>query len=432
MDIKLILAAMLSIVAAFAIYKIKEKTGKFAFATLSALAFGVILGVVFKEEVAFLEIFGKGYMSLIKMIVVPLVITSLITSIVRVRNLDALKSIGLKTLTILLGTTGAATLIGIVVGTFLKVGQGLTFPGAENFKVKEVPQLSKVILDFLPSNPVAAIVDNKIIPIVIFSLFVAIALVIEDNKNPDKVKAFKDFVLASYEIVLSITSIILKFIPYGVFALIATAVSKNGIDTVKSLIVVIAAVYLASILQILLVHTPLVAFVAKRNPIEFFKAIFPAQLVAFTSQSSYGTLPVTIKSLTEGAKVSENVASFVAPLGSTIGMNACGGLYPAIVAIFVANVFNIDLSFSSYALIIVTTIISSIGIAGVPGSATMSTTVVLSTLGLPIEGMAMVIAVDAIIDMMRTATNVTGSAVAALVVDETEKRKSEKRNTVTA
>ncbi|HAK41697.1 MAG TPA: dicarboxylate/amino acid:cation symporter, partial [Clostridium sp.] len=149
--------------------------------------------------------------------------------------------------------------------------------------------------------------------------------------------------------------------------------------------------------------------------------------MAFTSQSSYGTLPVTIRSLVEGAGVSENIASFVAPLGSTIGMNGCGGLYPAIVAIFVANVFNVDMTIYSYILIVLTTIISSIGIAGVPGAATMSTTVVLATLGLPIEGMAMVIAVDTIIDMMRTATNVTGSAVAALVVDETEKRKAARK-----
>lgn len=160
------------------------------------------------------------------------------------------------------------------------------------------------------------------------------------------------------------------------------------------------------------------------NPLKFFKDIFPAQVVAFTSQSSYGTLPVTIKSLVENAKVSENVASFVAPLGSTIGMNACGGLYPAIVAVFVANVFNVDLTLYHYFIIILTTVISSIGIAGVPGAATMSTTVVLATAGLPIEGMAMIMAVDAVIDMMRTLTNVTGAAVAAVVVDETEKKES--------
>lgn len=423
MNINLILAIILSIAALYIIYLVKSKTGKFSYSTLTALTIGLILGAIFKENIKFLEVVGKGYISLIKMIVVPLVMVSIITSIIRLKNLDTLKSIGIKTLGILLGTTGVAAIIGIIIGKIFKLGQGLSFVGAEGFKAREIPSFSKVLLDFLPSNPVASVVNNQIIPIVIFSLFIAIALVIEDNKNPEKVKPFKDFILSTYELVLSITRIVLKFIPYGVFALITTAAATNGMDTIKSLINVILAVYIACILQIALVHTPLIAFVARKNPLKFFKDIFPAQVIAFTSQSSYGTLPVTIKSLVENAKVSENIASFVAPLGSTIGMNACGGLYPAIVAIFVANVFNVDMTMYHYFLIVLTTVISSIGIAGVPGAATMSTTVVLSTLGLPIEGMAMVMAVDAIIDMMRTATNVTGSAVAALVVDETEKRK---------
>ncbi|MDO5040147.1 dicarboxylate/amino acid:cation symporter, partial [Clostridium sp.] len=227
-----------------------------------------------------------------------------------------------------------------------------------------------------------------------------------------------------YDIVLRITKMVLSLIPYGVFALIAVAGAKNGIDTIKSLIGVILAVYISALIQMGVVHTGLVAFIAKKNPFKFLKGIFPAQVVAFTSQSSYGTLPVTIKSLVGNLGVKEEIASFVAPLGSTIGMNGCGGLYPAIVAVFVANVFNIELTPYSYALIIITTIVSSIGIAGVPGAATMSTTVVLATLGLPIEGMAMVIAVDSVIDMIRTTTNVTGSAVAAVVVNETEKRKN--------
>ena len=427
MNINLILAVILSVLAMFVIYAVKEKTNNRGYATLVALALGVILGAIFKENILFLDMVGKGYMSLIKMIVVPLVMVSLITSIVRLKSLDTLKSIGTKTLVILLGTTGIAASIGIVVAKVFNLGQGLTFEGAEDFVAREIPKFTKVLMDMLPSNPVAAIVDNRIIPIVIFSLFVAIALVMEDNINPSKAKPFKDFVLSAHAIVSRITEIVLKFIPYGVFALIAKAVASNGLETIKSLIWVIAAVYIACILQFIIVYIPLIAFVAKKSPLKFFKGILPAQTMAFTSQSSYGTLPVTIKSLVEGAGVSENVASFVAPLGSTIGMNACGGLYPAIVAIFVANVFKIDLTIYSYILIVLTTIISSIGIAGIPGSATMSTTVVLATLGLPIEGMAMVIAVDAIIDMMRTATNVTGSAVAALVVDETEKRKAARK-----
>ncbi|MEG1482179.1 dicarboxylate/amino acid:cation symporter [Clostridium sp.] len=422
-NIKLILAILLSIASVYLIYKVRAKTNKFSYATLTALTLGLILGIIFKENILFMDIVGKGYMSLIKMIVVPLVMVSLITSIVRLKNLETLKSIGIKTFVILLGTTGVATVIGLIVANLLKLGQGLTFVGAENFKAREIPGFSQVLIDMLPSNPVAAIVDNRIIPVVIFSLFIAVALVIEDNINKEKAKPFKDFVLSAYEIVLRITKMVLRLIPYGVFALIVTAAASNGLDTIKSLIWVIVAVYVAAILQFIFVYTPLISFVARKNPLQFFKGILPAQTMAFTSQSSYGTLPVTIESLVNRVGVSENIASFVAPLGSNIGMNGCGGLYPAIVAVFVANVFNIELTTYSYILIVLTTIISSIGIAGVPGAATMSTTVVLATLGLPIEGMAMVIAVDSVIDMMRTTTNVTGSAVAALIVDETEKRK---------
>lgn len=425
-NIKLILAIVLSILATYAIYKIRKITNKFSFATLTALTLGVVLGIIFKENILFLDTVGKAYMSLIKMIVVPLVVTSLITSIVRLENLDTLKSIGLKTFTVLLGTTGAAALIGIIVASSLNLGQGLRFIGAENFKAREIPGFSKVLIDMLPSNPLAAIVENKIIPIVIFSMFIAIALVIEDNTNKEKAKPFKDFILSAYYIVLRITKMVLRIIPYGVFALIATAAAKNGMDTLMSLIWVILAVYIAAFLQFLFVYTPLISFVARMNPLKFFKGIFPAQVVAFTSQSSYGTLPVTIKSLVEGVGVSENIASFVAPLGSTIGLNGCGGFYPAIVTIFAANVFNVELTSYSYILIVLTAIISSIGIAGVPGSATMSTTVMLAALGLPIEALAMVIAVDSIIDMIRTATNVTGASVAALIVDQTEKRKEYK------
>ncbi|WP_415344790.1 dicarboxylate/amino acid:cation symporter [Clostridium perfringens] len=425
-NIKLILAIVLSILATYAIYKIRKITNKFSFATLTALTLGVVLGIIFKENILFLDTVGKAYMSLIKMIVLPLVVTSLITSIVRLENLDTLKSIGLKTFTVLLGTTGAAAFIGIIVASSLNLGQGLRFIGAENFKAREIPGFSKVLIDMLPSNPLAAIVENKIIPIVIFSMFIAIALVIEDNTNKEKAKPFKDFILSAYDIVLRITKMVLRIIPYGVFALIATAAAKNGMDTLMSLIWVILAVYIAAFLQFLFVYTPLISFVARMNPLKFFKGIFPAQVVAFTSQSSYGTLPVTIKSLVEDVGVSENIASFVAPLGSTIGLNGCGGFYPAIVAIFAANVFNIELTIYSYILIVLTAIISSIGIAGVPGSATMSTTVMLAALGLPIEALAMVIAVDSIIDMIRTATNVTGASVAALIVDQTEKRKEYK------
>ncbi len=426
MNIELILGIIFSVLAMIAIYAIKIKTNNPAYATLTALGLGIVIGLIFKENILFLDTIGKGYMSLVKMIVIPLVMISLINSILKLKNLETLKSIGVKTIGLLLGTTGIAGAIGVVVALSLNLGQGIGFEGAGDFVAREVPKFSQVFLDMLPSNPVSSMVEGKIIPIIIFSLFIAVALIIEDDRNNERVKIIKDFVVSTHYIINRITKMVLELLPYGVFALLAKAIAKNGVDTLMSLIWVIAAVYIACILQFLIVYIPIITGVAKKNPIKFFKAISPAQIVAFTSQSSYGTLPVLIKSLVERAGVSENVASFVSPIGASMGMNACGGLYPAIVAIFVANVFNIDLTIYSYVLIVLTTIIGSLGVAGVPGAATMSTTVVLATMGLPLEGMAIVMAVDPVIDMMRTMTNVTGAAVTALVVDETEKRKLEK------
>ncbi|MEF9951072.1 MAG: dicarboxylate/amino acid:cation symporter [Clostridium sp.] len=419
MDFKIILAVILSVLSFYLVYLVKKKTGKFTYSVLTAMGLGLALGIIFKENVGFLSIIGKGYMSLIKMIVVPLIVTSLIVSIMKLKDIKTLRTIGLKSIGILLVTTGIAGAIGLVIANVFNLGVGVAPPSGVEFTAKEVPEFSKVFLDMLPSNPLASVVDNKIIPIIIFTLFVAVALLIEDRRKPERVKVFKDFVEGAYAVVKRITAIVVSFIPYGVVALMASVASSSGADTIRSLILVIVSVYIAAILQLLLVYTPMVAILGKMSPLKFFKGIFPAQVLAFTSQSSFGTLPVTIRSLVERVGVSEKVASFVAPLGSTVGLNGCGGFYPAIVAVLVANMFSIELTVYSYALIIFTVVISSIGIAGVPGSALMSTTVVLSAVGLPIEGIALVLAVDPIIDMARTSINVTGASVTALIVDRT-------------
>lgn len=200
----------------------------------------------------------------------------------------------------------------------------------------------------------------------------------------------------------------------------AHAAGRNDLETLKSLAIYIGLMYGVMIIHFIFVQLGLVTFVGKLNPIKFIKNIFPAQVVAFTSQSSYGTLPVTVKTLTDRVGVSERIASFVGPLGANVGMNACGGIFPAMVAVFTANAFGIDLAFTDYLLIILTTTIASIGIAGVPGIATIAATVVLATVGLPIEGIALVVGVDALIDMGRTAVNVTGTMVAATLTAKKE------------
>lgn len=420
MDIngQVIVTVLVGLLALVLLGFLKRKNVSFSIRTVTALGIGIIFGFMFKEDALLFEPIGKVYISLIRMLVIPLVMVSLIKSISSLEDSDKLKSIGLKAIVVLLGTTGIAAIVGIVFGNLFNLGSGIVFEGATDFVQKEVPNFMTVFNDMLPTNPIKAMVDGKIIPVIIFSVFIAIGIIIEEKHNKEIVKPLKDFINALSSVFIRITRVILQLTPYGVFALMSAVAAKNGISTLMPLAKFIVAIYLALLFQIVVVHGGLITFVKRKNPIKFFKAIYPAQVVAFTTQSSYGTLPVTIECLQDNVKVSPSIASFVASLGSSVGMNGCGGVYPAMVAVFVANVFNINLTMTQYVLLVVTVMIGSIGIAGVPGAATMSTTLILTTLGLPVEGIAIIIGVDVIVDMARTLTNVTGSAVAAYLVDE--------------
>ncbi|HSQ87809.1 dicarboxylate/amino acid:cation symporter, partial [Romboutsia sp.] len=234
------------------------------------------------------------------------------------------------------------------------------------------------------------------------------------------VKPVKDFIDSFAQIMFRITNMVLQLTPYGVFSLMVSVSANNGLSTLIPLAKVIIAMYIACAIHLVFIHGSLIAFVAKVNPITFFKKLSPALVVAFTTRSSYGTLPVTIETLANKVKISEKISSFVAPLGASMGMNGGGGIYPALISIFVARIFNIHLNVSDYLLLVATTSFASIGIAGVPGAATIASTVVLSTLGLPIEGLAMVLGIDIVIDMVRTMTNVAGASVVALLVASSE------------
>jgi Na+/H+-dicarboxylate symporter len=217
-----------------------------------------------------------------------------------------------------------------------------------------------------------------------------------------------------------ITRRVIRLSPYGIFALLVPVGAQYGLETLLPLSKFIIAIYSACIVQII-VYALLIALIAKRNPIKFFINFYPAMVTAFTTTSSLGTLPVTLDSLTKRVKISEKVASFVAPLGATMKMDGCGPIYPAIVCILTANIFGIDLSTYQYVLIIITAAVATIGTAGVPGTASIMATVVLSAVGLPLQGLALVIGIDKIIDMIRTMTNVTGSGVVATIVDSSIK-----------
>ncbi|MBA5850398.1 dicarboxylate/amino acid:cation symporter [Clostridium sp. cel8] len=414
------LSLIVSFILFIGLYLLKRKKVKFGTRVLLGMILGVGLGVVFGKDAGYIAPVGTIYANLIVMLVVPLVVPTVISSITAIESPGKLKNIGVKTVAWLLGTTAVACVIGIVVAVVMDPGSGIQFAKDASYKARNIPNFSNIILDMVPKNVISEMAEAKIIPVLVFSILIGVAITLEGEKNPEIVKPVKKFFDSFKVIMFRITDMVLELTPYGVLALLASTSAKYGASTLIPLLKVVIAVYIACIIQVVFVHGGLIAFVAKINPIRFFKGIYPAQVVAFTTRSSYGTLPVTIKSLTENIKISDNIASFSAPLGATMGMNGCGGLYPAIAAIFVARIFNIPMSFSTYILLIVVTTIASIGTAGVPGTASIMATVVFTALGLPIEGLGIIFGVDAIMDMARTLTNVTGASVVSVLVANSE------------
>ncbi len=410
---------ILTILAIVLLHILARKRMKFSFRVLIALALGLGIGLGLGEVASTIRPIGQLYVRLISMVVIPLVFVSILRSFTKITETGKLRSISLKALFWLLATTAVATALGLVAASIFGIGKGIDVSDI-TYTPREIIPIEQVLLSLFPNNIIAHMVSNQMIPIIVFAIFLAIAINYESKRKAEKVKPVVDFIEAANQVMVRVTKMVIKFTPYGVFALMAHAAGRNDLETLKSLAIYIGLMYGVMIIHFVVIQMGLITFVAKLNPFKFIKNIFPAQVVAFTSQSSYGTLPVTVKTLTDRVGVSERIASFVGPLGANIGMNACGGIFPAMVAIFTANAFGISLAFTDYLLIILTTTVASIGIAGVPGIATIAATVVLATLGLPIEGIALVAGVDALIDMGRTAVNVTGTMVAATLTAKSE------------
>jgi Na+/H+-dicarboxylate symporter len=290
----------------------------------------------------------------------------------------------------------------------------------KDYKPRDIPTFSQVILDLVPTNPFSDAAGGKVVPVLIFAIFVAVAIIHVGTKKPDAVAPVKALIESLTQILHQVVKYVIRLTPYGVYALVGAMAARYGLETLTPLVKLIGASYAALILHFVLVFGGLVALVAKVNPIKFFRKAYPTVAVAFTTRSSYATLPVNLEVITKRLRISPRIASFVAPLGATMNFNGCGGVWPAIVAIFVARVYNVQLGLSDYIVLILVAVVSSIGVAGVPGPATISTTVVLTALGLPLEGMGLVIAVESVIDMGRTAVNATGTTVTSLLVANAE------------
>lgn len=384
------------------------------------LILGVITGLAFTSNPEFLETFikpvGTLFINLIKLVIVPLVFASLIVGAASIGDPKKLGRIGGKTLGYYLLTTAFAVLIGIILATIINPGAGLSIPAEAAAEAKEAPKLIDTILNIVPSNPIKAVVDGSMLQIIVFALLLGVAVTMLPKEKGDPFVHFFDSLA---EIMYKITAIVMLLAPYGVFALIAPVVARNGPAVLIPFTKVILAVYIGCVLHAGIVYSSAVSIIGKMNPVKFFKGIAPAAVTAFSTSSSSASLPVTMKNTTENLGVSEKIASFVLPLGATINMDGTA-LYQGVCALFIAQVYGIDLTMAQMGTIVMTATLASIGTAGVPGAGLIMLSMVLQSVGLPLEGVALIAGIDRILDMMRTCINIVGDASCAVIVAKTE------------
>lgn len=364
---------------------------------------------------------GTIFINLIKMMIVPVVFCSLIVGVTSLGG-DGKKlgRISIKTIALYMVTTAVAIVIGLAIAGVIHPGVGLEIAGKAAPKVKEAPTLMQVLVNMVPTNPIASMAKADILPVIIFALFVGVGITQVGGNRTNPLINFFD---AAAEVCYRIIAMIMRFAPIGVFALLLPVVCKNGPKVLLPLLSVIACSAIGSTLHCVLVYSSLASVGGGISPLKFFRGMSEAMMLAFTTCSSAGTLPVNMKNAQEKLGLSREITSFVLPLGATINMDGTA-IYMGICSLFIANVFGINLTSSDMLMIIFTGTLASIGTAGVPGAGLIMLAMVLQAVQLPLEGLALVAGIDRVLDMFRTTVNITGDVAVAAVVDKSERNRS--------
>lgn len=398
------------------------------FKVISALILGAVVGLllnlfapnVFNIVNPYLFVpLGQIFLALINMLVVPLVFLSLVLGIAGLGDPAKLGRIGIKTITYFLVTTTIAILIGLGLAAVIQPGLAGDFDlESASFDAEKAPPISETLMDIIPQNPLAAMTEGNMLQIIVFAAFVGLALA----ALGDKTKGITNLIEQGNEVMMYLVGIVMKFAPYGTFGLIATAVGTQGFSAMQAM-----GSYMLVILGALFVHSAFtyggtVFFLAKKSPIWFFKEFFPAMTVAFSTSSSTGTLPISMDVAQKRLKIPKSISSFVQPLGATINMDGTA-IMQGVATMFIAQAYGIDLTTGELATVVLTAVLASIGTAGVPGVGLIMLAMVLGSVGLPPEGIGLVIGIDRLLDMSRTAINISGDAACALYVAESEKKR---------
>ena len=391
-----------------------------------ALVLAIVVGLLIQPYADFAENyikpFGTIFLNLVKFIVVPIVLFSIMCGIISMSDIRKVGSIGLKTVVYYICTTAFAITFGLIGGNIFKGRFPVIATTDLSYEMSsEGTSFMDTIVNIFPSNFVSPMVESNMLQVIVMAVLLGFAIIMMgEKKNARLVAAFNDL----NEMFMNCMELILKLSPIGVFCLLCPVIASNGAMIIGSLAMVLLAAYLCYIIHGVVVYSFAVKAMGGMSPLEFFKGMIPAILFAFSSSSSVGTLPINMECVNKmGA--SKEVSSFVLPLGATINMDGTA-IYQGVCAIFIASCYGINLTFSQMLTIVLTATLASIGTAGVPGSGMVMLAMVLTSVGLPVDGIALVAGVDRIFDMGRTTVNITGDASCCMVVSNLERKREER------
>lgn len=377
---------------------------------------GILTGYFYGQEAVILKPVGTIFVNLLKMVVIPLIFFSILNGVSSISDASTFGRIGLKALIAYTMTTVFAVIIGLTFANVFEPGVGIVMPFEYTYEeVDSNGKLGEILMNIIPTNPIAAMAEGNTIQVVMFAFFTGFALILIGDKGND----LKAVVVSSTHLVFKMIELVIKLSPYGVFAIMAWAVGEFGVDLILSLGKFVGVVMAALVVQYLLFGLMLLVF-AKLNPLPFYRKMLDTQALALATVSSKATLPTAMSELRFKLGVSKQSASFILPLGASMNMDGVA-IYLGICAVFFAQALGVELTYTQYLIIIFTSTIGSIGAAGFPGGSMVMMGVVLSSVGLPLEGMTLILGVDRILEMFRTVINITGDCTVTVIVDSWEK-----------
>jgi len=363
----------------------------------------------------FFHVVGKMFVNSLKMLVVPLVLFSLICGVCGIGDIKLLGRIGSKSLALYILTTAVAIATAILIAASFGIGEGMNAVTESKFIGKEAPPLTQVFIDIIPSNPIQAMASGEMLSIIFFAMLVGISILLVGKKA----KGLVESVELMNEVMMKMVGLIMSLAPYAVFCLLAKAMANLGMDLLYQLIGYVLVLIGALLFHLFVTLQTVLVLFSRLNPAVFLKKIRNAQIFAFSTSSSNATIPVTLRTVTERLGVNNSVASFTVPFGATINMDGTA-IMQGVATVFIANVYNVDLGIAGYLTVILMSVLASIGTAGVPGVGLIMLSMVFAQVGLPMEGIGLILGVDRLLDMVRTSVNVSGDAVVSTVVAKSE------------